>query len=171
MIKRTEGKFNATFKKNEFYNEYKNSCKNPLSKDVFSNVRECLYQELSNMLYTEGEFKFPFKFGDMKIQKRQRKIVYNKDGSINKIGYKVDWKKTKEYWKEKYPGLTPEELKQIKGKTKIYCNSEWRLSINYMKAQSQYINKCLIWFKPCRDLSRGLKSFVDNNPNIDYKEK
>lgn len=171
MIKRSEGKINATFKSNDFYKEYLSSSKNHLNRITYSNVRNELYSELSNILYEEGEFKLPFKFGNMKIQKKQRKIVYNSDGTINKIGYKVDWKKTKEYWATKYPGLTPEELKEIKGKTKIYCTSEWRLSINYIRAKAHYINKSIVWFKPSRDLARGLKKFVDNNPNIDYKEK
>lgn len=171
MIKRTEGKNNSNFKTDLFYSEYKNHVKEPLSKKDFSNVRDELYSEISNVLYNEGQFKFPFKFGTLKIEKRKRKIAYNADGTINKIGYKVDWKKTKDYWGTKYPGLSQEELKQIKGKVKIYCESEWRLSIKYDKTKALYINKNFIWFRPSRTLARGLKTFVDNNPQIDYKEK
>ena len=171
MIKRTQGKLNSNFKTDSFYKEYKSHVDSPLDKKAFSEVREALYSEISNMLYETGEFKFPFRFGTIKILKRKRKIVYNPDGSINKVGYKVDWKKTKEYWETKYPGLTQEELKLIKGKTKIYCESEWRLSINYQKRTAHYINKNFMWFRAARDTARGLKAYVDTHPKIDYKEK
>ena len=161
---------NSTFKGDAFYKEYKKQGYS-LSKKEYNLVRDTLYEEMINTLYSNGEFKLPFKFGTIRILKRQRKITYNTDGSINKIGYKVDWKKSKDYWSIKYPGLSQEELKLIKNKTKIYCESEWRLFINYAKNTAHYINKNYTWFKPSRNLARGLKAFVDSNPKIDYKEK
>lgn len=171
MIKRSEGVLNANFKTDDFYKEYKAQVTKPLSKKEYSDIRDSLYKELSQILYSEGRFKLPFKFGTLKIEKRRRKIIYNEDGTINKIGYKVDWKKTKDYWGVKYPGLSQEELKLIKNKTKIYCESEWRLGFKYDKHYAHYINKNFTWFKASRALARGLKQFTDLNPNIDYKEK
>lgn len=171
MITRTKGKINATFKSDDFYKEYKTQVNSPLPKAKYNSIRQDIYDELCQEIYKNGQYKFKFHFGDIQILKSKRKISYNSNGSINKINYKVDWKKTKEYWKEKYPGLTQEELKQIKGKTKIYCDSEWRLRIVYQKRKAIYINKNFLWFKPARTFSRGLKVFVDSNPTIDYKEK
>jgi hypothetical protein len=171
MITRSEGKINSTFKGDAFYKEYKKEVTIPVSKTDYSAIRDLLYKEMIVSLYNEGEFKFPFKFGTLKILKKKRRITYNSDGTINKIGYKIDWKQTKDYWGIKYPGLSQEELKLIKNKTKIYCESEWRLYMSYIKNTAHYVNKHYTWFKPSRNLARGLKSFIDSHPKIDYKEK
>jgi nucleoid DNA-binding protein len=171
MILRTKGKNNANFKSDEFYKEYCTIVKEPLPKKEFNSVREAIYDEIVKALYREGEIKLHYKFGTLAILKEKRKITYNKDGTINKVNYKVDWKKTKEYWAEKYPGLSQEELKLIKGKPKVYCDTEWRYTFNYLRQKGHYINKNFLWMIICRDAARGLKTYVDANPHVDYKEK
>ena len=37
---------------------------------------------------------------------------------------KIDWKKTKELWEKKYPGLTSEEIIEIKDKPKVFYLNE-----------------------------------------------
>ena len=171
MIKRTKGRNNATFKQSDFYKEYSNSIENPLSSKQYSDVRKELYLAIVQEIYEEGDFIFPHRFGKVSILKRKRKIVYNADGSINKINYKVDWKATKEYWSEKYPDMTPEQLKDIKGKPKIYCNSEWRYYFYYNKSSALYKNKNFTWMLINRHAARGLKNYLDDNPHRDFKEK
>ena len=171
MIKRTEGRHNANFKGKEFYKAYRKEVTKPLTEETYNKVRNLFYKLLIEKLYEESQVKLPKRFGTVKILKTKRRIVYNDDGSINKIGYKVDWKKTKDYWAEKYPGKTPEDLKLIMNKPKIYCESEWRYSFNWRRTSAKFVNKTLVWMLVSRNTARGLNTFMKTNPHIDYKEK
>jgi hypothetical protein len=170
---RTEGRTPATLKSLDFFRFYKKNYKNPVKiLNDYNRVREDIHKELSLLIYKGKQITFPHRFGSMRIAKRERKIVYNKDGTINKLNYKVDWGQTKAYWRnEKYKGLTDEEILAIKGKPKIYCKSKFRYRFKYDKTKAVYINKSLIYFIGSRDLCRNFKTFCDLNLNkYDYFE-
>jgi hypothetical protein len=167
---RMKEKIKCSVKLMDFYKYYKKESKNPVDYSKYSEISKELSEGMIDILYNQGELKLPL-MGRINIFKRKRKIVYNEDGTINKIGYKVDWKKTKEYWGVKYPGYTKEQLKAIKGKTKIYCESEFRLFFKYDKRSSKYKGKSFLYFIPVRQVCRNLNKFVNENKYIDYKEK
>ena len=163
-------KIKCSVKLLDFYKDYKKKSKKPIDYSKYSEISKELSKGMVEVLFNTGLLKLPL-MGNINIYKRKRKIVYNEDGTLNKIGYKVDWKKTKEYWGVKYPGLNAEQLKEIKGKTKIYCDSEFRLFFKYDKRSAKYRGKLLLYFIPVRQVCRKLNKFVNENKHIDYKEK
>jgi len=102
----------------------------------------------------------------------KQKIIYNSDGDVNRICYKVDWLATKEHWKKVYSDKTPEEIKLIKNKTKIYCKNKYRMYFKYVKDTAQYKAKSVVMFIPNRKWCRELANHLKTNPyTTDYKEQ
>lgn len=175
MISRkdSKNKFNVDLGFDDIYNHYKGYSPYPLDKKKYSKVFTEVLGEMMNLIIKDGySLNFPHKFGKLEIQKRKQKIIYDTNGNVNRIYYKVDWLATKEHWKKIYGDLSTEELKAIKGKTRIYCKNKYRMSFKYVKDSAQYKSKSIVMFIPNRKWCRELASHLKANPyQTDYKEQ
>lgn len=174
MIRKgSKNKFQANIKYENIYNHYIDNSNSPVDRRTHSRTTERIFGGLMELMIKEGfSLTFPSKFGKMEIQKRKQKITYNEDGSVNRIHYKIDWNATKKHWSKVYGDITPEELKNIKNKPKVYCKNKYRMSFKYLKNSAQYKSKSVVMFIPSRKWCRELASHLKNNPyQTDYKEQ
>ena len=171
--KDSKNKFNVDIGFDEIYNHYKTNSTYPLDKKQYNKVFTSIFDSIMNIIIKDGySLNFPNKFGKLEIQKRKQKIIYNSDGNVNRICYKVDWLATKEHWKKVYSDKTPEEIKLIKNKTKIYCKNKYRMYFKYVKDTAQYKAKSVVMFIPNRKWCRELANHLKTNPYAtDYKEQ
>tara|TARA_R110000868_G_scaffold203994_2_gene452023 strand:+ start:758 stop:1282 length:525 start_codon:yes stop_codon:yes gene_type:complete len=169
----SSNKFKANYKYKDIYNHYKTESVKPIAKEQHSKVLADAFEGILNLVITSAfKLKFPHKFGELEIMKKEQKIVYDPDGGINRISYKVDWKATNSYWKTLYPDLSPTELKKLKDKPKIYCQNKYRMFFKYHKTDAIYKNKSVVMFIPSRTWCRKLANHLQTDPyKTDYKEK
>ena len=124
---------------------------------TFSSIIKDFNKELSKLIIEEGaEFKMPVRLGFARIRKYKKRIKLNPDGTIDKSSMNVDWKETNELWKQEYPGLTREELKQIRNKPLIYHLNEHTDGCGFLL----YWNK-----KGSNATNRSIYSMVFTSPN------
>ena len=171
--KDSKNKFDVNIGYDDIYNHYKKTSSSSISKEKYNAVFNDVFNELMDMVIKKGySLKFPHKFGSLEIQKKKQKIVYNTDGSVNRIYYKVDWDATKKHWKNKYGDIPLNELKDIKNKPKIYCKNKYRMKFKYIKDDATYKSKSVVMFIPNRKWCRELANHLKTNPYAtDYKEQ
>lgn len=172
-MKQRPHKFITHIKTIDFYKYYKSNTTKPISSTQYGLILEDVFKELMTKVIKDAYcLTLPHKFGKLEIQKREQKITYNKDGSLNSICYKVDWGATKQHWKKVYGDLTLEQLKKIKNKPKIYCKNKYRMSFKYLKNEKGYKGQSVVMFIPSRYWCRFLKDHLKNDPyRTDYKEQ
>lgn len=147
---------------------------NLTQKKYFEIFKE--YIEYVKKMMMENSFRFaiPGRLGYLYIYGYKVKYKLDENGNLDKRSLRVDWDATKKYWKELYGDLTVAELKEIKGKPKIYLlnkhSSGKRFRTQWNKTTAIFNNKRLYSIKGVRQYSRQLAKTVKNNPNIDFTE-
>lgn len=174
MIRKgSKNKFQANLKYEDIYNHYISNSDSPVDRRTHSRATQRIFGGLMNLIIKEGfSLKFPNKFGTLEIQKKKQKINYNEDGTVNRICYKIDWGNTKKHWEKLYGNISPEELKQIKNKPKVYCKNKYRMKFKYIKTDAHYKSKSVVMFIPSRKWCRELAHHLKTDPyRTDYKEQ
>lgn len=140
----------------ENYNRF--CIENPEIKITFEKWKEVLYTYME--LYTEyiletGEkTKIPYGFGGLSINKKKSKKTKEWNGKTY-INLPVDWVKTKKEGKVIY---------NLNHHTEGY-----RFRWVWFKEYCHFYQSDLYTFKPCRELSRKLATYL-KKPNSDYKD-
>ena len=174
-FKRKEGKYKSDIKTKDFYNHYKQKISNPLSLSDFSKIinevnKNCIYK----LALTGEEFRLPYGIGVLYVAKRKINLMLNDDGTIYLKNLKVDWKKTKELWEKRYPGLSPEDIKKIPDKQKVYYLNEhsnkYRMVYNWDRRTSVMKNQSLYLFRVVRTLKAEVAKYFVESENTDYYE-
>lgn len=160
---RGEGKYNADITKYDFYSYYrKNTNFDKLNRKDYSAFLKDLLIAYSEAIVLEAlELKIQ-RIGKIRVQSRKLHLL-TKEGKLAK-SLQVDWKKTKNYWKEKYPGKSMEEIYQIKNKKVFYfdnahTNGEFYRHI-WDNATAVVKFKRFYKFKPSRQYSRLIAATV-----------
>ena len=107
----------------------------------------------------------PARLGYLRIKKKLVEVKLDKEGNVDARRLSVDWKKTKKYWQELYPGLTPQEISKLEGKPVIRELNEstdgYRMSWFWDKLTSTMKNQSAYYIGMTRSndqmLSRGIK--------------
>jgi len=120
-------------------------------------------------------FRLPYRLGDIICKKIKTKLRLDWKGNIITRSLPVDWYKSKQRWAEMWPGLTPKELKEIKGKPLIYILNEhsdgYRYQIIWDRARCVVKNKKVYNFVPNRANHRYLAQVVKSpTGRVDYYE-
>ena len=104
MIRKgSKNKFDMHNTYEDIYKHYKVTSDKPVDKAVHAVVLADTFETLMGMVIKDGFLlQFPHKFGSIEIQKKKQQIIYNEDGSINRIAYKIDWGETKKHWQTVY---------------------------------------------------------------------
>ena len=171
FLKRGKGKAVGAVKKNDLYAYYKKNVENPVSQKVFNAFVKELLETFSETIVRTGlELRIP-KVGKFRVRSNNLHF-FKKDGTRSKK-LKVNWEKTWNYWFQKYPGLTRNEIVAIKNKVVIYHENEhtqqefyehyWDKLTTVLKFKSFYN------FKASRQYSRLIAQVVkDPNRNVFY---
>lgn len=174
-FKRTNGKNNCDYKLIDLYKEYKLMSKNPVSYKVYSSfIKEYNERIMKGIIYDGLQYKLPYKIGYIAIRKR-KKTPYFKNNKLIKDHIGVDWKRTLESWRKKWPNLTDQEIKEIPNKKKLLYHNDhtngysvrffWDKQFSTIKNQSSYI------FKATRTNKEKLAKFIKKNNNLQYFEE
>lgn len=115
-FKRTGGKLNSDVLRYQFYSDYAKTL--PVSERIgrtsFNRFTKDLISTLVTAIIEENlELKFTH-IGRLRVREKV----------IKTVNIRVDWKTTWEYWNEKYPGLTRDEILQIKDKKTLRFDNE-----------------------------------------------
>jgi hypothetical protein len=163
ILHRGEGKNKGAIKKSAFYKFYlQNASSRIVEEKVYNAFTKDLLNSFSEAIVTEAlELRIP-KVGKLRIRTNKLKF-FRKDGTrINKI--RVDWKKTWDYWFNKYPGLTKEQIVELNNKIVIYHENEHTQQEFYEhhwdKLTSTLKFKTFYSFKASRQYSRLIAKVV-----------
>ena len=174
-FKRKEGKYKADVKTKDLYNYYVSKISNPLSYLEFSKIiqdvnKNCIYK----LALTGEEFRLPYGLGVVYLAKRKINIKLNDDGTLNTRNLKADWKKTKELWERKYPGISAEEIVKIKNKPIVYYMNEhsnkYRMVFNWDRRTSNVKNQSLYILRIVRTLKAEVAKYFVESRNTNYYE-
>ena len=123
IYKRGKGKNTGSIKKEAFFKFYAANAKEKLiEKKVYNNFLKELLHNFSTAIVELGlELKIN-KIGKIRIKSSPLKF-FKKDGTRAK-SLKINWEATWNYWHNKYPGLTRDEISEINNKTLIYHENE-----------------------------------------------
>lgn len=161
------------------YERYKENEAYPVSSKVYWSIHKEINTAILELLRREAfTYTLPEKLGRLRIKKYKQRLKLTEDGQIEWRGANVDYKKTWDYWRSKWPNLTDEEILQIppEGRTKIYHTNfhtgGYRYKYFWDKGAATFAGKNCMTFKPVRSASRGLAAFLSSLEaiNVDYYE-
>lgn len=142
---------------------------------TFSCIIKDFNKDLAKLIIEEGvEFKMPVRLGSVRIRKYKKKIKLNPDGTIDKRNMSPNWFETKKLWADMYPGLSRQDLKQIRNKPIVYFLNEhtdgYKFILYWNKKGSNASNRkvysIIFTYTNFRHLGKILQT--DNKP--DYYE-
>jgi hypothetical protein len=170
-LQRGEGKHKGSIKKKDFYKYYQENAKLSIVDRIKYNgfVKELL-ETFGKAIVEEGlELKLN-QLGKIRIRTKTLNILKS-NGEFNKL--KVNWKDTWDYWFNKYPGLTREEIVELKDKKLLYHDNEHSNREFYIHYWNNFTSnlkyKSFYEFKPSRQYSRLLAKIIkDPNRKIFY---
>lgn len=121
-------------------------------------------------------FNLPCGLGRMFCRKYKPKLRLDKEGNVITRSLPVDWYTTKQKWAEKWPGLTPAELKLIPQKPIVYCLNEhsggYRYEIYWDNYMLRLKNHQAYNFVANRTNHRYLAHVIKNPTGaVDYYDK
>lgn len=168
-------KIKRDYKTKEFYKFYKSTVKDPLPYDAVVNFlygrnNIGIMEEIRNeIVYNAYSFYLPHRLGLIRVRKKEPKIHFNDDGSLNykKSMMKVDWKSTKELW-EKNPEAKEKKVRVFylnKHTNGAICSPVWEKYSSNVKNKTVYKFLPVRWFY--RQVAKAVKS---GNNQIDYFE-
>lgn len=162
-LKRGKGKLTIDINRYTFYSYYvKNRVGKKIDRKTYNKFFAELFDTYSKAIVNEN---LELKLSNVgKVRMKSIKVYpIDKDGNLSK-SLRIDWKTTKEYWKQKYPGLTLDELKNIPNKPLIRFESEEGCKFHWDKITIPLKGKGYYNFKPSRIYSR-MAAPIMNDPN------
>lgn len=134
-----------------------------LNRDQYKKFLTEILQTYSEAIVKEG-FQLKIKhIGVIQIRTKELTLLDSK-GKLHE-GLMVDWKKTWEYWRSKYPGLTRQEILDLpEKKTTIRFTNEHtgnEYYVHYWKKTDCYTDNLKLYkFTPARQFSRLIAQVV-----------
>lgn len=172
FLKRGKGKTSGNIKKKQFYKYYSKNCRErQVTEKVYNAFLKDLICKFSELIVTEAlELKVPH-LGKFRIRSKKLNF-FKKDGTFCKT-LRPNWKATWESWYVKYPGLTRDEIVEIKNKKVVYHDNEHTENEFYEhywdKITSNIKYKTFYNFEPSRQYSRLIAKVVkDPNRKVFY---
>lgn len=126
------------------------------------------------MVYNSFKFTMPYRLGTVAIYGYKVKIKLMPDGSLDKRNLRIDWNATKKYWAEIYPNKTPQELKLIKNKPKLYHTNKHsdgkRYRIQWIRTTATFRFKMHYNVKPLRQFVRFIAHAIIHDKRLDFNQ-
>jgi hypothetical protein len=136
-------------------------------------IQEANDSLLKEVIYNNMQIKLPG-MGHIEIRKRRPRIL-DKAGNIKKRALKIDYKATKDLWKELYPDKSKEEIKELRDKPVVYHTNKHSDGYIYKfvwdKLTCNMPFKSFYRFKAARGYTRLLaKELKKENCKLDFYE-
>lgn len=158
---------NTDFKLSDIYKSYKDSVKNPVTKEQFRKILNKFNDETTNLIINESfEFRLPYRLGYLRIKKFKLKLKLDADGKLKKSALKIDWKATNTLWKE---NEVAKEEKKLVYHTNQHTNGNY-FKWFWDKGPSNVSNLSVYQIKMSRANLRSLAKAVKTNEELDYYE-
>lgn len=173
--KRGKSKIKADYSLADLYDHYKSIVKDPLPKEKFKKIWVEISDTIMNEILNHAkEFRIPARLGHLRIKKSKNKFITNKEtGEFKTEFFKIDYKKTLDYWEQLYPGKTIEEIKDIEDKPLLFHtnrHSDYSYYRFYWdKTIANFENQTAYSFTPIRKWKETLTNKI-NSSNTDYYE-
>lgn len=138
-----------------------------IKRPTYNTVCYLMNEAISQKIIKESyEFKIPYRLGRLLIQKNKN-TPRIKDGKIDVSRMVPDWVKTWELWYEEYPGMTREQIWDIKGKTIVYnLNSHtngYVMKWHWDKGTCVIKNVSVYQFKPTKANRLNLAKWINSD--------
>lgn len=126
------------------------------------------------MVYNSFKFTMPNRLGVLSIYGYKVKLKLTPEGELDKRNLRVDWYNTKKYWAELYPGKTPQELKEIKDKPKLFYTNKHsdgkRYRIHWNKVTAIFKHKRTYKTSPVRQFVRYIAKAIIQDNRLDFNQ-
>ena len=122
-------------------------------------------------------FKMPYRVGYMRIEKGKPEVSLDENGEVNTKYLQVDWKSTRELWRETYGDKTSKEIDESlkEGEKKpllFYLNENTGgYIVGFKWKKGQCANRLYYTFKPTRVNKKLLSAETRKNKAKIYVEK
>lgn len=163
FLKRGEGKHKGDIKKYDFFSHYRKNAKySKIERKEYDRFFTEVFRTFSEMIVEEAfELKL---IGLGRIRIQARKLNFFKSNGEKAKSLKVNWQKTWQYWHEKYPDLSKDQIVAIDKKPLIYFENEHSQGEFYMHHWDNLTSpirfKSFYKFKPSRKYSRLIAKIV-----------
>lgn len=140
---------------------YKNKSKDTVDESTYKSIVRGFLSYLSKQLIERGELLIPEKLGTLLICGKKPNFKVTEDGKIN--GLSIDWKSTKEMWKEE---------KEVSGQYVYFLNEHTnnvRYKTIWLNNRVLVSNKTIYKFILCRSMKRAIAKSIKNGH--EYKIK
>ncbi len=166
---RGKSKVIADYKFGDIYKFYKELYgEKALPRDVVWKIYKKLFPAIAKLIVYENlDYRMPARLGYIRIKKKKIEIKLDKDGNVDARRFSINWKKTKKYWMELYPGKTGEEIKQIENKPLVRELNEhtdgYRMTWFWDKSTCNVKNQFAYYINMTRSHDQMLSSGVEYN--------
>jgi hypothetical protein len=166
------GKYNTSFKTQYFWRWYYKYERQPIPYSKGRDLYGDLLHDLALMSITTGEYFFIANLGYFSAVKFKKDIL-DENGKVKMKHAGVDWKATKEHWKEIYPTLTAEEIKKIEDRPHIYHKNKLKFgnSLKFRWIKVKDLKKTSFLPLTCIESELGKKAnsgAIGNMTNEDF---
>jgi len=141
----------------------------------FARILQTFNENIINLMVHENvDFNMSHRTGSLRVRKKPVRVKLKDNGDVDKRNLSVNWKKTKEYWIKKYPGLTAKQITDIPNKKLIYELNEHtegnRFVFYWDKITCNLINQSAYVFNPTRSNKQKLTVALKTIKNLNYYE-
>jgi hypothetical protein len=138
-----------------------------IRRTKYNNVCYLLNEAISDKIIKESyEFKIPYRLGRISIRK-SKNTPRIKDGKLDASRMVPDWVRTWQLWYEEYPGMTREQIWDIKDKIVVYNLNEhtngYVMKWHWDKSTSSLKNSSVYQFKPTKANRLNLARWINSD--------
>ena len=157
-------KVKADYKFDEIYKFYQERWGDKaLTRATVKKIYKKLFPAIVKlMVFDSFDYRMPARLGYIRVKKKLVEIKLDESGKVDARRLSINWKKTKQYWKELYPTLTIEEIKALKDKPLIREPNEhtggYRMIWFWDKTTCNIKNQSAYYI----DLTRGNDQILSN---------
>lgn len=174
MAKRNKSNIKIHYGIADFFKYYLENTETPI-KDykLFSKIINEINESVSNAIIFKGyEFKMPNILFKISITKKRQRLKLDENGNPITKWLPVDFKATKELWKQIYPGLTEEQILQIPDRKRVYLRNKHSNGYIYSffldKFRSNCRNKSVYFYETTRTNARNLSKYIKSDEFKDH---
>jgi len=163
----------ADYKTEDIYKYYVNKYKEKaLTEKKFWNIWNAFIEtRMKAVIFENLELYLPYRLGSVRVRVGSDSIKIDKNGNIK---YTVDYGASVKLWQKMYSDLTPEEIKKIPKKPKVYFTNDHtdgkKLFWFWDKMTSNFKNKSVYRLDLTRKWDRMLSKKVQVTKKIEYYE-
>ncbi len=148
------------YKQGDIYNHYKERG-GKLTQGEFGRICRLFNAKVYDKMIKDGfDFRIPYKLGNLGIMSFKPKIKVE-DGKIVRNNFPIDWRRTRELWKEMYTEEQMKDLKNVKNKPLVYYENDhsdgYRMIVRWDRSMVSMKGVGLYGFYPAKGgLYKGL---------------